>query len=73
VIKILPGADQKHRVLIVGRDDETYALIVQRHHQKVYEGRLIADRWVSLPVRTSIYQTVEMAEREAKLQFRWLS
>ena len=73
VVKILQDADQKRRVLIVERDDGTYTLIVQRRHQNVYEGQLIADRWASLPASASIYQTVEIAEREATEQFRWLT
>jgi len=73
VVKILQGADQKRRVLIVERDDGTYTLISQRHHQNVYEGQLIADRWASMPAKASIYQTVEIAEREATEQFRWLT
>ncbi len=72
VAKILQSADQKRRVLIVKRDDGTYALIVQRRYRNVYEGQLIADGWASLPTSASIYQTVEIAEREATKQFPWL-
>jgi len=73
VVKILQGADQKRRVLIVERDDGAYTLIVQRYYKNVYEGQLIADGWISVPAWISIYQTVEIAEREATEQFRWLT
>ena len=73
VVEILEGADRKRRVLIVERDDGTYTLVVQRYYQNVYEGQLIADGWTSVPTWASIYQTVEIAEREATEQFRWLT
>jgi hypothetical protein len=73
VAKILESADQTHRVLIVARHDGTFALVVQKWYQNVHKGRVVAKGWASLPASNSIYETIEIAEREARAQFRWLS
>jgi hypothetical protein len=72
VAKILESADQTHRVLIVARHDGTFAFVVQKWYRNVYEGRVVAEGWTSLPASNSIYETIETAEREARAQFRWL-
>ena len=71
--KILESADETRRVLIVARHDGAFALVVQKRRQSVSDGRLVAQGWASLPASASIYETVEIAEREARAQFRWLS
>ena len=73
VARILESADRKRRVLIVKRDDGTFILDVQKWYRNVYEGRPIAEGWASLPTHKSIYESIEIAEREARAQFRWLS
>ena len=72
VAKILESADQRQRVLIVARRDGGFALVAQKWRRNVYEGRVVAEGWVSLPASISIYETIEIAEREARAQFRWL-
>jgi hypothetical protein len=71
--KILESRDQRRRVLIVARRDGTFGLVVQKWPRNVYQGRLVFEGWVSLPAHTSIFESVEIAEREAREEFRWLS
>ena len=73
VSKILESADQTQRVLIVARDDGAFALVVQKRYWNAHEGQVVAEGWASLPASGSIYETIEIAEREARTQFRWLS
>jgi hypothetical protein len=71
--KILESADHTRRVLIVTRNDATFALVVQKWHRNVHEGLVVAEGWAPLPSSNSLYETIEIAEREARAQFRWLS
>jgi hypothetical protein len=73
VAKNLESPDRTHRVLIVARYDGAFALVVQKWYRNVYKGRVVAEGWASLPASNSIYETIEIAEREARAQFRWLS
>jgi hypothetical protein len=73
VAKVLESADGTHRVLIVARHDDGFALVVEKWRRNVYESRVVAEGWASLPASNSIYETIEIAEREARAQFRWLS
>jgi hypothetical protein len=73
VAKILESRDQGRRVLIVARRDGAFGLVVQKWLRNVYQGRLIFEGWVALPAHTSIFESVEIAEREAREEFRWLS
>ena len=73
VAKVLEGADRKRRVLIIERRDGAFELVAQKWRQTLYQGQSVAEGWASLPAHKSIYETVEIAEREARKQFRWLS
>jgi len=73
VEKILESANQTHRVLIVARHNGAFALVVQKWYRNVHKGRVVAQGWASLPASNSIYETIEIAEREARAQFRWLA
>jgi hypothetical protein len=61
VAKVLQSADGGRRVLIVERSDGNFGLMV------------FADGCHPLPAHVSIFQTIEIAEREARAWFPWLS
>jgi hypothetical protein len=73
ILKVLHSPDQARRVLIVERADGHYSLQVEKRYQNVFEGTLVAEGWQRLPDAPSVFQTVEIAEREAKTRFPWLS
>jgi hypothetical protein len=73
IAKVLEGADRKRRVMIIERRDGAFELVVQKWRQTLCQGQSIAEGWASLPAHKSIYETVEIAEREARKQFQWLS
>ena len=72
VAKILESRDRKRRVLIIARDS-VFGLGVQKLYQNVSEGPVLAQGWASLPTHKSIYESIEIAEREARAQFEWLA
>lgn len=37
------------------------------------DGPVLAQGWASLPTHKSIYESIEIAEREARAQFEWLA
>jgi hypothetical protein len=70
--KILQRADGKRRVLLARRKDGKYGLVVEYWYENVFEGKLIARGWAVLDRPASIFDTVEIAEREARATFPWL-
>jgi len=72
-MKTLYSEDRARRVLIVERADGHYSLQVQKHYQNIFEGAVVARGWQCLPDGPSVFQTVEIAEREAKTRFPWLA
>ena len=72
VVKILDGADGKRRVLVVKRDDGKFGLRAERRYLNTHDGE-IADGWAPLLSPGSAFQTPELAEREARATFWWLS
>jgi hypothetical protein len=64
----LQGADQGRRVLIVERDDGTYAPIDQKKSPEYFQ-RAANRQEMGIPAG----QDLEIAEREATPQFHWFS
>ena len=73
VAKTLNGADGKRRILLVQRADGFFRSVEQRWYQSIYEGELIAEGWRSLASDSSVFQSLEIAEREAKTRYPWLA
>jgi hypothetical protein len=73
VAGILEFADRKHRVVIVARDDGAFRLVPQTWLRNVHEGRFVSEGWASLPELEPIFESVAIAEREARKEFRcWI-
>ena len=73
VAKIFTRADGTRRVLLIRREDGNFGLVEQYWYQNAYEGQLVAKGWASLPSPPSIFETQEIAEREAKTLFPWIA
>jgi hypothetical protein len=73
IAKVLKSTDIERRALIVRRSDGTFQIVEQRRYQNVYEGKTVAEGWRSIPAGTSLFQSIEIAEREARLRFSWVS
>jgi hypothetical protein len=67
------SADGEQRILIVERDDGTFMLVEQLWYRNIYEDRLIAEGWQSMPSSASFFETAEIAEFEARARFPWLA
>jgi hypothetical protein len=73
IAKVLEGrSPPRRRVLIVKRRDGAFGLAVEKWRQNVFGGRVIAEGWAPFPSTSSVFETVEIAEREARAQFPWL-
>ena len=73
VAGILEFADRKHRIVIVARDDGAFGLVPQTWLRNVHEGRFISEGWTSLREFEPRFESVTIAEREAREEFRcWL-
>ena len=70
--KILHSADEKRRVLIIRRPDGQFGLVEQHWYENFYEGKLVAKGWANLDRPASIFETLAIAEREARASFPWL-
>ena len=66
VVKILSTTNERNRVLIVQRDDGCFELVVQRFYRTEMEKGPPVETWARMPSPNNIYQTVEIAEREAR-------
>lgn len=72
-VKTLLGKTPDTRVLIVRRPDGSYALRPERWRERVLvPGKGVAPRWAPLLYHSSLFGSVEIAEREAYLEFPWL-
>jgi len=73
IAKIFNSADGKRRVLVLRRPDGNFNLRAEKWYRDLYEGKLIAEGWAPIPARTSIFATLEIAEREAKARYPWIA
>lgn len=73
IVRALYSPDRATRVLIVERADGHYRLQVEKRYENVYEGRLVAEGWQRLPDTPSVFQTADLAEREARSRYPWLA
>jgi hypothetical protein len=73
IVKILLSSDGNRRLLIIKRSDGAFHNIEEYWHKSVYEGELIAVGWASLGTDGSLYQTVEIVEREGRINYKWLA
>ena len=72
-MKSLYSPDRARRVLIAERADGHYDLRVEKRFQNVYEGRLVAEGWRRLHSASSVFETADLAEHEARSRFPWLA
>jgi hypothetical protein len=73
VEKIFEKGDGKRRVLLVRRPGGNFGLVEEYWYENIFDGKLIAKGWASLGLSKTIYETREIAEREASEHFHWLS
>jgi hypothetical protein len=69
-VKVLPGQDPLTRVVIVKRSDGHYAIRPEKW-QNFLEG-VIAPRWVPTSQASGIFENIELAERQAYMDFPWI-
>ncbi len=70
--KILLSADGKRRVVIRQRSDGNFGWAEEYWFENFYEGELIAKGWAYRFTEKSVFETLAIAEREAKARFPWL-
>jgi hypothetical protein len=73
IARILNSADGKRRILIVERADGNFGFVEQYWYRTMYEGKLVSEGWAVLDTPPSIFKTVEIAEREARVYYPWLA
>ena len=71
--RALNRSDGKRRVLLIERTDGKFGFVEQYWYESIYEGKLIAKGWASLGVSSTICETLEIAEREARATFQWIA
>ena len=72
IAKILPGQETSTRVVIIERPDGYFVTQPQRWYRNIIEGHQIWEGWIPTSARSSIFETVEMAEKEACIDYPWL-
>ena len=73
VVKVLPGIDPNTRVAIVKRSDGYFALRPERWLLRVHDANLgFVPRWAPMSVVSVIYASVELAEKEAIVEYQWI-
>jgi hypothetical protein len=72
VKKTLNSTDGRRRILLFQRTDGYFGLEEQYWYEDYDEGKLIAEGWASPHAPSSIFETLAIAEREAKAQYHWL-
>jgi hypothetical protein len=70
--KILYSADGKRRVVIERRSDGSFGCAEGYWFENFYEGDLVAKGWAHMPTDKSVFESLDIAEREAKARFAWL-
>lgn len=73
VIKTLDSTDGRRRILLFQRPNGYFGFVEQYWYENVYEGKLVAEGWASLYTPSSVFETVEVAEREAKALYHWVA
>ena len=73
IVKVLQGQDATRRVAIVRRPDGYYALRPERWYQTIWEGKIVTEGWAPTDARSGIFETADLAEKEAVFDFPWLS
>jgi hypothetical protein len=72
VVKVLPGQDPLTRVVIVKRSDGHYAIRPEKWQKRVFLEGVIAPRWVPRSQVSGIFESVELAERQAYIDYPWI-
>jgi hypothetical protein len=67
--KIIPGRENSIRITIVKRPDGHYAVRPERWHKSVFDGGTIAKGWVPLSRQSGIFETIELAEKQARVDY----
>jgi hypothetical protein len=67
--KVLHGREKTIRVVIVRRPDGHYAIRPEQWRENLfYEGATTA-RWVPIRQVSGVFETIELAEKEARLDY----
>ena len=72
-VRTLLDPTGKRRVRIVERDDGAFVATPEYWYETHWEGQLVASGWGRLPARNAYYASVEIADREARLEYDWAS
>jgi hypothetical protein len=74
IVKVLPSTDPNTRVVIVKRPDGYFAIRPEQWRARVHDANLgIAARWMPLNRVSGIFASVELAEKEALVEYPWIS
>ena len=57
------------RLVVISRDDGHFGWMEQYYFSNIWQGRVVAEGWVSLNIGGGIYATAEEAERQGRLEF----
>jgi len=73
-VKSITNADGKMRIDFFKRDDGHFVFVEMRRNTRDNPNDIWSDpeSWSPLPGPSSIFETLEIAEREAKSQIAWL-
>ena len=67
--KIIQGRENSIRIAIVKRPDGYYAVRPERWHKRVFNQGTIAADWVPINRQSGIFETIELAEKQARIDY----
>jgi hypothetical protein len=67
--KIIRGRENSIRIAIVKRPDGYYAVRPERWHKRVFNQGTIAADWVPINRQSGIFETIELAEKQARIDY----
>ena len=71
IVKILRSTDPDRRVVIVRRSDGLFA--IRPENWRTFVVKTAPPRWVPATWASGIFATIELAEKEARFDYKWLS
>ena len=74
IVKIIPATnDPMRRVAIVQRQDGHYAIRPERlSTARWFPELVITSKWVAMELKSGIFASIELAEKEAFVLYRWI-
>ena len=73
IVKSILSADEQRRIDFFRRDDGVFQFVELKHYQRDQDDVWSPpEYWAPLPGAASVYETLDIAEREARSQISWL-